>query len=168
MRPDSARRIVIGIGNPDRGDDAAGPSVVKLLRGSLPAGIELSAYGGDVAALVSRLEGAEEAFLIDACASGAQPGTVRRFDVTAASLPHGVFGLSTHGLGLAEAIELARALGGLPPQCVVYAIEGGSFEMGAPLSSAVAAAAKEIAAQLRAELAGQSVPAKGDLCTKPD
>jgi hydrogenase maturation protease len=153
MMPDSCRRIVIGIGNRDRGDDAAGCSVVKLLRDTLPPDIELAEHDGDVSALISRLDGVAAAFLVDACTSGTPPGTVHRFNVAAAPLPQATFGLSTHGLGLAAAVELARAIGGLPPQCIVYAIEGSSFEMGAPLSPAVAAAAKDVAVRLRAELA---------------
>lgn len=155
-----ARRRVIGIGNPDRGDDGVGHAVIKLLRDACAADIELVEHRGDAAALVSQLDGIEAAFLIDACTSGAVPGTVRRFDVAAAPLPQGMFGLSTHGLGLGAALELAQALGQLPSHCIVYAIEGGSFDMGAPLSPLVAAAAVAVAAQLRAEIAGLGAPAK--------
>ena len=96
------------------------------------------------------------AFLVDACASGAPAGTVRRFDVAETPLPAAAFGLSSHGLGLAEAIELARALGLLPPSCVVYAIEGQSFAIGAPLSPPVATAVAAVAARLRVEIGGRS------------
>lgn len=167
MMQNGLRRIVIGIGNRDRGDDAAGYSVLELLRGTLPADVTLAGHDGDMAALISLLDGAQAAFLIDACTSGTLPGTVHRFDVTAAPLPQGIFSLSTHGLGLGEAVELARALGGLPPQCIVYAIEGGSFEMGAPLSPAVAAAAEAVAGKLRTELMGTNAPEGEDPCTKP-
>ena len=57
-----------------------------------------------------------------------------------------------HGFGLNEAIELARALGQLPPRCIVFAIEGEAFETGAGLSSAVAAAVREVTDRLSAEL----------------
>ena len=40
-------------------------------------------------------------------------------------------GSSTHALGLAEAMELARALGRLPP-VIVYGIEGKTFEIEMP------------------------------------
>jgi len=151
------RRIVLGIGNPERGDDAAGRAVVRLLRGTLPHDVELVEQDGEATALVAHLEGAAAAFVVDACASGASPGTVQRFDVRNSALPHAAFGLSTHGFGLAEAIELARALGQLPPRCVVYAIEGISFEAGAPLSPAVAAAVAAVAARLRTEVASDEV-----------
>ena len=69
-----------------------------------------------------------------------------------APLPQGAFGVSTHGFGLHEAIELARALGQLPSHCVVYAIEGASFETGAPQSPLVAGAVVEVASRLSAEI----------------
>lgn len=155
MTSSRTSRIVLGVGNPDRGDDAAGRAVVRLLRGVLPADVDVAEDDGEATALVARLGGVAVAFLVDACASGAPPGTVHRFDVSATALPQGMFGMSTHGFGLAQAVELARVLGQLPPRCIVYAIEAASFEMGAPLSPSVAAAVAEAAGRLRAEIAGR-------------
>ena len=45
---------------------------------------------------------------------------------------------STHAFGVAEAIELARALRQLPSSLVVYGVEGTTFEPGMCLSTAVA------------------------------
>jgi len=149
------RRLVLGIGNPERGDDASGRVVARLLRGKLPAGFEIVEVDGEATALLAQLEDAQEAFLVDACVSGAPAGTIRRFDVSAGPLPPGKFGLSTHSFGLKEALELARTLGSLPPRCIVYAIEGQSFELGEPLSPQVAAAATNVAARLRGELRGE-------------
>jgi hydrogenase maturation protease len=147
------RRMVLGVGNPGRGDDAAGRAVVRRLEGLLPAGVEVIERDGEATALLAEINGAAAAFIVDACASGAPPGTIRRFDASTAPLPDLAFALSTHGFGLAAAIELARALGQLPPRCVVYAIEGDTFEAGAPLSPAVAKAVVEVARRLRAEIA---------------
>lgn len=148
----SGRRIVIGIGNPDRGDDGVGRLVARSLDGRLPADVEIVEADGEATALLAHMDGAEAAYLVDACASGAEPGTVRRFDAAAAPLPQAAFGLSTHGFGLAEAIELARVLGQLPPRCVVYAIEGDGFETGAPLSGAVAQAMPRVVERLCGEI----------------
>ena len=62
---------------------------------------------------------------------------------------------STHAFGVADAVELARALDRLPERLDVYAIEGASFAAGAPLSPAVAAAIDELADLLAAEAAGE-------------
>ncbi len=158
------RQILLGIGNIDRGDDAAGRLVARSLQGNLPDDIEVVELDGEATALLARFEGAEAAFLVDACWSGAPAGTIRRLDVNATPLPQGLFGVSTHGFGLAEAVELARALGQLPPCCVVYAIEGASFEAGAPISQAVAAAVADVAARLRIEIADADTAARSAPC----
>lgn len=163
----ATRTRVVGIGNPDRGDDAVGRAVVRRLLGRLPDGVEIVEADGEATALLARLDGAQAVYLVDACASGAAAGAIRRFDVATRPLPQGAFGLSTHGFGLAEAIELARVLEQLPPRCVVYAVEGGSFETGAPLSAPVAAAVPEVADRICAELAGVETVGGDDRCTKP-
>jgi hydrogenase maturation protease len=61
--------------------------------------------------------------------------------------------MSSHGFGVAVAIELARALGTLPPHCILYAIEAVDFTSGAALSPAVASAAHDVAERIRAERA---------------
>ncbi len=81
-------------------------------------------------------------------------GTIRRFDAARDPLPEATFGLSTHGFGLVEAIELARVLGSLPERCVIYAIEARSFDLGAALSPAVAAAVDDVVERVLAEIAG--------------
>lgn len=157
MPPVASRRIVIGIGNTDRGDDAAGRIVARLLRQTLPEEVEVIEQEGEATALLARLDGAAEAFLVDACFGGAPVGTVQRFDVAAAPLPNQAFGLSTHGFGLAEAVELARALDRLPPRCLVYAIEGKRFEAGAPMSPAVSAAVAELVRWMETEIIGDKM-----------
>lgn len=167
---DTGRRIVIGIGNPDRGDDGAGREVLRRLRGLLPADVDLVEGNGEAAAVLAWLERAETAILVDASRSGTPAGTVRRFDVTQAPLPAALFEISTHGFGLGAAVELARALGQLPRQCIVYAIEGAGFDLGAPLSPAVAAAVPALVERLRSELADSDLaPASGvaDLLETP-
>jgi hydrogenase maturation protease len=158
MSNDRRNCIVLGVGNLDRGDDAAGRVVARILRDVLPADVEVVEHDGEATALLARLQEATAAILVDACVSGASPGTILRFDAAAAPLPGGQFGLSTHGFGIGEAIELARALGQLPPQCIVYGIEAGSFAPGTLLSPAVAAAVTDVANQLFAEICGTQKP----------
>jgi hydrogenase maturation protease len=147
-----AHTVVIGIGNPDRGDDGAGRAVVELLAPCVPCGVELVAHDGEATSLLERLRGIASAVLVDACRSDARPGFVQRFDVSRAPLPLTSFGVSTHGFGLGAAIELARAMGELPPRCVVYAIEAESFAAGAALSATVAAAVADAAGRVLEEI----------------
>lgn len=152
---DSAREgpriIVLCIGNPQRGDDAAGRAVAHALR-ALLVDVDIVEEAGEATRVLARLEGADAAYIVDACVSGATPGEIRRFDVGTGPLPRAAFGASTHGFGLAEALELARALGALPSRCVVYVIEGGTFDIGASMSPAVAAAVAVVADRLRADI----------------
>lgn len=152
MIDERPRRIVIGLGNPDRGDDAAGRVVARRLRGRLPPDLAILEHDGEATSLLAWLEGAETVYLVDACASGAPAGTLHRFDASAGPLPQDAFDLSTHGMGLAAAIELARALDQLPARCIVYAIEAGSFGLAQGLSPAVAAAIQALCGRLQGEL----------------
>ena len=124
--------VVIGCGNALRGDDGAGVAVAARVRGV--------ACDEEPSRLIEAWEGADAAVLIDTVVSGAPPGTVHRFDASDEPIPARVLRSSTHAIGLAETIELARALGRLPKRVVVYVIEGVSFEAGAPLSPEVEAA----------------------------
>jgi len=136
---------VVGVGNPFRGDDGAGLEVARRLRETLPEGVEVLEREGEPTGLMDALEGAEAVWLVDAVASGAPAGTVHRLDATERELPADVFRASTHAFGLAEAVELARALGKLPPSVVVYGIEGRRFEAGEGLTPEVEAAARRVA-----------------------
>jgi hydrogenase maturation protease len=121
--------VVIGIGNRDRGDDAAGLEVARRVRERHPPEAIVLERDGRASDLLEAWLGAENVVLVDA-ASGAEPGTVRRFEAHQETLPVSVLHASTHSWGVAEAVEMARALGQLPPRVIVYAIFGASFELG--------------------------------------
>lgn len=144
--------VVVGIGNAERGDDAVGLLVARALAAKALPGVEVREHGGEVAGLVSILEAAQAAILVDAAVAGARPGSVQRLDAAAESLPAEWFAFSSHGLGLAEAVELARALGVLPGRCLVYAIEAEGFEPGAALSAGPAAAVPAVVERIVREL----------------
>jgi hydrogenase maturation protease len=142
--PDPGRRaLVIGLGNAARRDDAAGLIAARRL-----GGLE---HEGDPLALLDLWDGAGLAVVIDAVRSGAEPGTIHRFDAGHAPLPAPLRGsTSTHAVGLGEAIELARTLGRLPARLVVYGIEGERFDAGAELTPPVSAAVDAVVTAIRA------------------
>jgi len=135
--------MVIGVGNPWRRDDAAGLAVAGRLRGRL-AGTEVRECEGEPAGLIDAWEGA--------VSSGAPPGTVHRIDAGGRALPADLFRASTHHLGLADAVELARALGRLPARVVFYGIEGESFDAGQGLTTDVAGAVECVAQTVQEEV----------------
>ena len=148
-----ARVVVLGVGNAERGDDGAGRMVARLLNGTLPHNVEIVEHDGEATSLLARLDGAVSAYVIDACVSKSPPGTIHRIDANRENLPHVSSDMSTHGFGLAAAIELGRTLGQLPPHIVVYAIEGKSFEAGAALSEPVSAAVSVVVQEIRSKIA---------------
>lgn len=133
-------RLILGIGNPLCGDDGAGPLAVERIGAGPPPGCRLATAHGDPAAILSHLMGADCAVLLDACRSGAPPGTLLCVDVGAGGRLPPRAGLSSHGLGVPEALALARSLGMLPRRCLVLAVEGIAFAPGDPMSPAVRAA----------------------------
>jgi len=145
----NAAVVVIGVGNALRADDAAGVLVARRLRPS--PGVEICEQSGEATALLEALRGRAAVLVVDA-AAGAEPGRLHRLDASAQPLPQRLFGSSTHGFGVAEGIELARALGVLPPVCIVYAVEGGRFETGAPMSEAVVCALPVLAERMTKEI----------------
>jgi hydrogenase maturation protease len=129
-----SRTVVIGVGNAFRGDDAAGREVARRVRERVPGELDVVVCELEPTRLVDAWEGAEAAVLVDAVSSGAEPGTVHRFDATNEPLPSREFRSSTHALGIGETIELARAIGRLPSRVVVFGIEGEVFGSGTGLS----------------------------------
>jgi hydrogenase maturation protease len=142
--------LILGCGNPDRSDDAAGVLVARRLR---ELGIESREYYEEMLGLIEELSRSPEAVIVDAVMSGAAPGAVHIWDARNRPLPRDWFHCSTHDLGVADAVELARALGRLPSKLILYGIEAARFDCGESLSPDVAGAierlAQDIAAQTR-------------------
>jgi hydrogenase maturation protease len=154
LRP--PRVLVLGVGNAWRGDDAVGLVVAQHLQEDPLDGVTVTPTAGEGTALLALWQDTDAVVLVDAvCAgvcAGARPGTLHRFAVGTEPLPALFSGISTHAFGVAEAIELARALRQLPPVLVVYGVEGETFETGAGLSAAVAAVVPQVVAQVRQEV----------------
>ncbi|HET8975813.1 MAG TPA: hydrogenase maturation protease [Solirubrobacterales bacterium] len=158
--PVEARMLaVIGIGNRFRRDDGAGLEVARRLRESDPAGVEILEQEGEPASLLEAWSHAHEALVIDGVSSGAPPGTLHRFEVAEGPLPVELFSPSTHALGVADAVELARELDRLPGRLAVYGIEGEDFGVGEGLTATVQAAVDQLVAELHEELGGRDLRA---------
>lgn len=146
------RLLVIGAGNELRRDDAAGLEAARRLA-EYP-GVEVREARGDMTSLADLWDADDSVVVVDAARSGALPGSVHRFDATSDPLPAAFGRGSTHALGVADAVELARALGRLPSKLIVYGIEGEDFSAGEGMSAAVAAAVDETAVRIAEEISG--------------
>jgi hydrogenase maturation protease len=141
--------LVMGIGNDFRRDDGAGREIARHVRAAGLPGVVVEEHTRDVADMLQAWSDFDTVILADAVCSGAPPGTVFRFDAGKGPLPE-IFGrqVSSHGMGPAEAIELARALGELPGRMIVYGVEGADFGDGTEISAAVIRGVGDVAQEL--------------------
>jgi hydrogenase maturation protease len=149
----ACRARVVGLGSPF-GDDRAGWEVIARLRGALPVGT-CAETTSDPLRVLDGPPGCELLVVIDACRGAGPVGSLHRFEWPDSRLSAGG-GVSSHGVSLAAALELAGALGRLPARVVVLAVEGESGEPGAELSRTVELALPDVVARVLAELAGGS------------
>jgi hydrogenase maturation protease len=155
----TASTVIVGAGNTFRRDDGAGLAIASRLRGALGTSsgdIRVIVKEGDFASLLDDWQGADAVVIIDATSSGSVPGTIRRYDAHEQPLPSTFSRSSTHSFGVAEAVELARALGRLPARVVVFGIEGRDFTPGEGLSPEVAAAIDEVVRRVTEDAAGRA------------
>jgi hydrogenase maturation protease len=147
------KTLVIGIGHPFRGDDAVGPSVAEAVAALSLSDVTTLTHHGEGTDLMERWQGYGWVIVVDATRSGAMPGTIRQWDA-AEGLPAALFPKGSHVFGVAEAVEMARLLGRLPPRLTVIGVEGADFTMGAGMSPAVAQAAASVAVMIAGLQAG--------------
>jgi hydrogenase maturation protease len=133
---------VIGCGTPDAGDDAVGIVAAGRVRDRVRADVEVLTAPTALHVL-DLIEGADEVILVDAVRTadgGRAPGSL----VREVAGPDGLSvalrsSLSSHGLGLGEAVGLASALGGRA-RVVFLGLEVADVRAGRGLSDAVAEA----------------------------
>jgi hydrogenase maturation protease len=153
--------LIIGVGNEYRGDDGVGPAVAHALdNGTLPAEVEVIVQSGEATALMTAWADATDVILIDAVAAQDSPGKIYRIEAHAKPIPEHFLSCSTHDFGVAAAIELARAVGQLPPRVIVYGVEGEDFSMGAQLSPMVAGTVGEVVVSIMADIRTEAAPAR--------
>jgi hydrogenase maturation protease len=120
-----------------RGDDEAGLVAARILRDGTPERLTVLEHDGDPATLIDAWAGADAVFVIDAVSSGAPPGSLRVIDARSSALSGELFRHSTHSFGLAEAVELSKALGNLPAAFWIFGVEGNDFRLGSAPSAEV-------------------------------
>jgi hydrogenase maturation protease len=146
--------VVIGCGNLLRGDDAVGPTLIRLLWDQgLPGSGVVLVDGGTAGMDVSfKMRGARKVVIVDASATGSVPGTI--FRVPAAELEDlpALEGLHSHAFRWDHALAFARWLlkDEYPDDITVFLVEAASVDFGAPMTPAVAAAMEVVAGKVRA------------------
>ena len=149
MRP---RITLIGVGNEYRSDDGLGPLVARELRRRGCVEVTIREAPGDGGSLLAFMDDCDALLLVDAVDAATEPGTIRRVDGSHERVSRTTFPTSTHGLGVAEAVETARVLGKLPETVMLYGIEACSFDQGKGLSEPVLRSVPELIRMLEEDI----------------
>lgn len=136
--------IVVGIGNPYRGDDGAGFAVIDGLEKSLSSSVKLLKLRGDIAELIDIFANYQTVYLVDACRSNEEQEDWRRLDVQKESIKDENPQTSTHGFGITQAISLAKNLDKLPDKLILYAINGNQYSISDVISPSVYASVNSV------------------------
>ena len=155
---------IIGCGNANRSDDAAGIEVVRALKnhGRLAgrSDVQVLDAGTDGMAVMFAARGCRTLLVIDSARTGAEPGAI--FEVPGSELERAPTGaLNLHDFRWDNALFAGRKMFGdaFPTDVSVYLIEAKSIGFGLGLSPEVARAVATVTAKIEArfQLAGQSV-----------
>ncbi|HUK03901.1 MAG TPA: hydrogenase maturation protease [Burkholderiales bacterium] len=161
------RVLVLGWGNPSRGDDAIGPRLLERLEAEAALHPEWGEHGFVTDFQLQPehaldLEGASQVLFVDASASSPVPYGFARVQ------PAQDRSFSTHALSPQALLAVHAGLAGkAPPPAWLLAVRGERFELGAPMSAA-AEARLEAAGHLAENLLSHPDPAFWDCATVGD
>jgi hydrogenase maturation protease len=144
---------IVAVGS-SHGDDQIGWRVIERLQRKTLPGILATAVSEAVRVLDHL--GCETLVLVDACRSGARAGTIHRLSWPDPRL-QGQNNLSTHGFGVIQALELAAALGCLPPHVVLLGVEALACSATAQMSLPVRRALPKLYRRVLAEVRRQGI-----------
>lgn len=148
--------LILGLGNPLRGDDGIGPSVVEELADrDLPEEVTLIDGGTGGLDLLRLLERWRRVVIIDAADVGRGPGEYVRFTPDEVRLVGVSASLSLHHAGLSEVLTLADALGLHLPEMVIFGVQPTEIGWKEGLSPAVEAALPTLADAVLEEIEGE-------------
>ena len=144
---------IFGLGNPLMTDEGVGIHVLDTLkrRGNLPAGVELIDLGTGGMRLLHQIEGRRKLIFVDCVKMGQQAGALRRFCPDEVRSKKENARWSVHEGDLLETLALAKDLGSLPEDVVIFGIEPQRIEPGLELSPPLAASLEDYAEQVLLE-----------------
>jgi hydrogenase maturation protease len=157
-----SRVCILGVGSPSGDDQAGWLTVDALLDLGIRSGdgIVIEKLDRPGSALIPLLGSTAWLILVDAMQGEDETGQIQRFDQT--DWPHYGHGLSSHGLGVVDALMLAGELGSLPPRLDLYGIEVGGTTPGSTPSRAIHTAATRLSVMIADQLF-RSFPASPDI-----
>jgi hydrogenase maturation protease len=142
-------RRVIAIGSP-HGDDQVAWQLIERLRSRRGIDASLVALSAP-SRLHDYIEDCQQLIIVDACAGSGWPGKITRLAWPDARIEQR-HSHSTHGMGVADALQLAEKLGRLPAKVVVFGIELSQCQTGAAPSGTVERALGQLEERILHEL----------------
>ena len=140
--------LILGYGNPLRGDDAAGRLAADALQSLIrDPGVEVLSLHQLTPELMVNISRADRVIFIDASASG-RPGSYQRVPLH----PAPQCASFTHHATPEALLAGARALYGRAPEAELYLIPGRNFDAPDTLSAPVLAAVRKLVADLAESL----------------
>jgi len=153
----AARALVIGLGNPLRGDDGLGPAVIAALQPAAVGGLTLIESDGHDLVEWLASEEFDRIVVVDAADLGRTPGSWTRLTPERLAASKGRL---THGMGLRESLELLAALGLRRAAPIsIYAVQPAAVGWEPGLSREVGQAIRPVADAIWQELYPPKLPA---------
>ena len=145
--------VVIGCGNLNRSDDAAGVRVVQQLRAEFGSGlradVRLFDAGTDGMQVMFQGRGAQRLIIVDACRSASDAGAIFCLPGSEIDTAHAP-AYSLHSFRWDHAVHAGRRIFGaaFPSDLTVFLIEAGSLELGLELTAAVGRAVDQVSQRI--------------------
>lgn len=155
--------LIIGCGNLLRGDDGAGPVLVRhLWEAGLPRGVRCADGGTGGMDVAFQMRGVQNVILVDACRSGSTPGSLFRLPAEEVEQLPPLAGINLHAFRWDHALAFAHWLlkDDYPNKITVYLIEASETGFNDRLSEPVEAGVRNLCKLLIEEL-GTEVYASG-------
>lgn len=146
---------VVAVGNPIMGDDGVGARVVETLEESPLAersDLTLANAGTTAFFALEAMSGCDRAIVVDAIATGAEPGTVHQYRYVDGAFEEEIPEMTMHDFSFAEALRAGREAYDLPAEVLVLGVEPARIEMSMELSDPIERAVSTLVDRIREEI----------------
>jgi hydrogenase maturation protease len=146
--------VVLGLGNPLMADEGIGVQLVERLMESAAAcpAVDFVDAGTGGLSILHHIEGRRKAVVIDCAFMGEPPGAIRRFTPEEVQSTKVLAHQSLHEADLMRILAMARELGQVPEEIVIFGIQPERVEPGQGLSRTLVERIEEYISMILHEL----------------
>ncbi len=137
---DGTELAVVAVGNPIMGDDGVGASVIERLENSAVgerADVTIANGGTTAFFALEAMSGCERAIVVDAIATGAEPGTIHTYRYVDGAFTDDVPEMTMHDFSFAEALQAGRDAYDIPDEVLILGVEPKRIEMSMELTAPI-------------------------------